>query len=345
MRLRFAVTTEKHFRACLGHGVLGLPEDSLHNSHQGDLVAFMVDGAVAGLAALDGRPVPVKLPCWGPGQFPYRMGISIIEAFEPGERLPVDSDMHAQLVAMWGPQVGWGLVNQALVDGPAAKRITDAIRRHGQALSDLTGRIARLSADDGPAPAERLAKAPSAASPASPYGVASEAVAAARPNAPAATEEPLPATVALLQELARVTGCEALWSPRYGGDFEGTGWSAPCDIVWLQQGTVVMGFLVLDEGPAELPLLAVADALCAGAGPSAPLYLVGPAERRDAVAMVARRPAFRRLGVAPVCRFLTVEALESLRSRLAGLDGYVSPSVIDTVAHRFEQDQRAPRAA
>ena len=61
--------------------------------------------------------------------------------------------------------------------------------------------------------------------------------------------------------------------------------------------------------------------------------------------MVARRQAFRRLGVAPVCRFLTVEALESLRSRLAGLDGYVSPSVIDTVAHRFEEDQRAPRAA
>ena len=66
MRLRFVVTTEKHFRACLGHGVLGLPEDSLHNSHQGDLVAFMVDGAVAGLAALDGRPRAREAALLGP---------------------------------------------------------------------------------------------------------------------------------------------------------------------------------------------------------------------------------------------------------------------------------------
>jgi len=163
---------------------------------------------------------------------------------------------------------------------------------------------------------------------------------AAAQTAPAA--EPPPATlsgsgVGAITRLGEATGC-AVWTPGRGGTIlseiplpaRAHSVLTELEVVWVQGGRIVGAFGAVPEDALELGLLRLADAVLEVGETDLPLYAVVDPEAQDRLAQVIERPVFQAIGLAARMRFVDVGAVVALLERVQGLEGHLSPSVIDT---------------
>ena len=68
------------------------------------------------------------------------------------------------------------------------------------------------------------------------------------------------------------------------------------------------------------------------------LYIIAPKNRQDKVRSEITRPTFQKIGLNEYCKFIPIEELSKLLSRVEGLQGHIQPSIIDTIATGFEEE-------
>jgi len=50
------------------------------------------------------------------------------------------------------------------------------------------------------------------------------------------------------------------------------------------------------------------------------------------------RPTFQKIGLNEYCKFISVEELQKLLTRVADLQGHIQPTIIDRIAEGFEEE-------
>jgi hypothetical protein len=68
------------------------------------------------------------------------------------------------------------------------------------------------------------------------------------------------------------------------------------------------------------------------------LYIVAPKSRQDRVRAELTRPTFQKIGLNEYCKFIPMEELHKLLSRVEGLQGHIQPTIVDTIATGFEEE-------
>lgn len=156
--------------------------------------------------------------------------------------------------------------------------------------------------------------------------------------APAATGAPGELTaIAAVTRLGEATGC-AVWTPGRGETVlaeislpeRAQATLRDLQVVWVHGGRVVGAFGAVPPDAIELGLLRLADAVLEVGEADLPLYAVVDPEALDDLARVIERPVFQAIGLAARMRFVDVAAIAELLDRVRGLEGHLSPSVIDT---------------
>ena len=65
---------------------------------------------------------------------------------------------------------------------------------------------------------------------------------------------------------------------------------------------------------------------------------MAPRNRQDRVRAELTRPTFQKIGLNDYCRFIPMEDLQHLLSRVEDLQGHVQATIIDTIAAGFEEE-------
>ncbi|MCW4017449.1 MAG: hypothetical protein NWF00_02000 [Candidatus Bathyarchaeota archaeon] len=68
------------------------------------------------------------------------------------------------------------------------------------------------------------------------------------------------------------------------------------------------------------------------------LYIVAPKERRGKVGSELTRPTFLRIGLNDFCKFVTIEELNNLLSKVEGFGGHIQPTILDKIAVGFGEE-------
>ena len=66
------------------------------------------------------------------------------------------------------------------------------------------------------------------------------------------------------------------------------------------------------------------------------LYIVAPENRKEKVMDEIVRPTFRKIGISDYCKYIAIEDLNNLYTRVEGLKGHIQTSIIDTIAIEAE---------
>jgi hypothetical protein len=68
------------------------------------------------------------------------------------------------------------------------------------------------------------------------------------------------------------------------------------------------------------------------------LYIVAPKERQDRVRSELTRPTFRKIGLNDFCKFIPLEELFTLLSKVEGFVGHIKPSIVEKTAIGFGEE-------
>jgi hypothetical protein len=123
MRIRIVKVNEIEFLVSVKHGVWGSKKNRFKNWKIGDLLVFKIDDQLAAVGEISGRYFKSDDNVWSNGVFPYRVPINFIKILSEGNRVDVVGEVKKTLVNEWGKKYGVGLLNQASIEGEAAKHI------------------------------------------------------------------------------------------------------------------------------------------------------------------------------------------------------------------------------
>lgn len=93
------------------------------------------------------------------------------------------------------------------------------------------------------------------------------------------------------------------------------------DAIWLKRNAPMAAFEVETTTSAHSGLRRMSDLVELVPALNIDLYIVAPQEREDKVLREMARPTFRRIGLPDICRFISVEDLQKLAQKVAGLGG------------------------
>jgi hypothetical protein len=130
MRLRLTKVDEFQFLTCVKNEVWGSNSARFKSWQIGDLLGFIVEKQIAGLAEVTGSPFKSDKPVWDNGLFPNRIPIKFISLFEQGNRPNILGPIRDTLTSVWTASYGWGILNQVLLVNPKADIIYNEIIRH-----------------------------------------------------------------------------------------------------------------------------------------------------------------------------------------------------------------------
>ena len=157
----------------------------------------------------------------------------------------------------------------------------------------------------------------------------------------------------MLREMGKIVGCDTWMASNdqnrnYKGDRLGDDCSddlppfdipldakkgiALIDTIWFQKDFPVCAFEAEITSSVYSGILRMADLMTVMPSSKLKLYIVAPLERKDKVLKELARPLFQRIGLTDVCKYVSLEALELLFQKIKGLDGFVSPDVLDAIA-------------
>lgn len=136
-RLRLAKIDEYQFLSCITHGIWGSEIDRFSRWELGELLAFKVDNALAGMAVVTGEPYVSTTIVWESGLYPFRLPIRFVHVLSPNDRPEFVGELRDTVISEWGKNYGWGILRQALLVGPTAATLISAITNRPNRLSEF----------------------------------------------------------------------------------------------------------------------------------------------------------------------------------------------------------------
>jgi len=110
------------------------------------------------------------------------------------------------------------------------------------------------------------------------------------------------------------------------------------DVIWIRLKAPICAFEVEATTLIYSGLLRLSDLMTSIPSINMQLFIVAPAEKQQKVMQELSRPTFKHIGLSEYCRFISIEELESLLSKVEGLSGHVSASILDTISIALEND-------
>ncbi|MGO9530600.1 MAG: hypothetical protein ACLP3B_05405 [Syntrophobacteraceae bacterium] len=110
------------------------------------------------------------------------------------------------------------------------------------------------------------------------------------------------------------------------------------DVIWLNQKAPICAFEVEATTSIYSGLLRLSDLISVIPAINIKLFIVASEARQEKVMEELSRPTFQKIGLSDYCRFISIEELESLLSKVESLSGHVSPSIVDTISIALEND-------
>ena len=360
VRVRVTKIDEFQFLTCLRAGLWGSKSARFKDWRMGDYLVLLSGNTVGGLARVSGKPFKKDSRVWDNGLFPHRIPLEFLRVTAEPNRLRVLGEVRDALVQGFPVGGGWGLgiLNQRLMTSEAAEKLLALINATPQELPAVRQDIdALLSA----AKAKRdRSSARTRNEPAK--GVRANAIeradVASSDGREALTESSADNSAhleaqRLLIELGRTVGC-SVWVasndksksvagrtlgsdciaelPSMGLGAEASRAIGLIDVIWLRKNAPVAAFEVEATTSVHSGLLRMSDLVELVPALKMDLYVVAPSERQGKVLRELSRPTFRRIGLSDICRFVSIESLSVLLSRLQGLRGFVQPEIIETIA-------------
>lgn len=355
MRLRLVSVDELQFLTCLKYQLWGSKSARFKEWKIGDYLIFVVDKAIAGLAEVVAESYESKEKIWDNGIFPYRIPIKIVHAMHRENRPPILGQIRDILTAEWGTTYGWGIRNQQLLQDKSADTIVGAVRSQRNDLPTLETRFdnyfeeASLARGITAMPKKRGRPRKAGVKPED-----TKKVAATKQE----ESEHVKAQSMLIQ-LGKVTGC-SVWiaandrnrqyrgkslgdgclkaMPNLGLTSEATKRITYIDVIWVRQNTPVYAFEIETTTLIYSGLLRMSDLLASAPVLNIKLFIVAPRDRQDKVMDELARPTFEKIGLNEYCRFVAIEDLNSLLTRVEDLQGHVQPTILNTIAVELEAE-------
>jgi hypothetical protein len=371
MRLRLTKIAEFQFLTCFKYQVWGSKRDSFKDWKIGDYLAFQVDKALAGLAQITNEPYYSKEVVWDHGLYPHRIPIKFLIVALPENRLPLLGPIRDALISAWGTKYGWGILNQVALPEVESKKILDAIqagkndvdevlknlatyliqaKAHQEAFSEnkirqhLEKHENEYSSSPELPPPKEFIHSPELPSP--------EIISAKEDSLHSKAQS-------LLIRLGKITKC-SIWVasndknktfmgeklvrdclpslPNLGLTEEATKRIKLIDVIWLHLKAPICAFEVEATTLIYSGLLRLSDLISVIPAINIQLFIVAPREKQQKVMEELSRPTFQKIGLNDYCRFISIEELESLLSKVEGLSGYVSPNILDTISIALDND-------
>jgi hypothetical protein len=354
LRLRLTKIDEFQLLTCVKHGLWGSRSARFKDWKPGDFLAFIVDKGLAGLARVSGEPFDSRRRIWDNALFPYRIPIEFLHIVPRDRRPPILGKIRDVLTSEWGPKYGWGILNQQPLSEANAEAIVEAIREQPNVLPEAQASLenlleeARLQRESAKPVKQKPEKVAEPKAPAKPEDVGTTEEASAHTRAQAA-----------LIRLGRIANC-SVWvasndrnrmyqGRRLGSDClaalpnMGLGEEAAkrislIDALWIRQSAPMSAFEVETTTSVYSGLLRMSDLLAVVPALKMKLYLVAPKDRQHKVMAELARPTFQKIGLGEYCRFIAIEDLETLLSKVGGFAGHVQPSIVDSIAIEVEEE-------
>jgi hypothetical protein len=360
VRLRITKIDEYQFLTCLKHGLWGSKSARFKTWQVGDKLAIIVEKSLAGLCEVAGPPYESREKVWENGLFPHRIPVKFTHVLRPKDRPPILGEIRDALTEEWGPNYGWAILNQQILESPHADTVVRAITSKPNALSEYhhalaeqleAARLKREQAAQRPPRRARPADMPSVEEQ---LELQDEPVVSKR-DATAHTK-----ALSELITLGKIAGC-SVWiaADNQGRTIAGRSLAADClkklpgmglspeamdrisriDVIWVSQNAPVYAFEVETTTSIYSGLLRMSDLLAVVPALNIQIYIVAPRERQKKVFAELVRPTFSKIGLSEYCRYIPAEELSGLLGRVKGLGGHIHPTVLDTIAIPLEDEE------
>jgi len=353
LRLRITKVDEYQFLSCLKHSLWGSKTARFKNWQKGDYLVFIVDKELSGYAEVCGEPFKSNEKVWDDSVFPYRIPIKFRQVILRGSRIPVLGEVRDILVTQWGNSYGWGVLNQQLITDSAAEKLINAITSRPNNLAQIQSNLEQFlqEADQqrkSNLPIKGIKQLPTSKSIELPL------------EKPSSEEDSVHSKAQnALIELGRITGC-SVWVasndrnrtfngktlgdqclkqlPNLGLSDEAARKISLIDIIWIKQNAPVCAFEVETTTSIYSGLLRMSDLITVVPALKVNLYIVAPRERQDRVGNELARPTFKHIGLNDYCKFVPLEELGKLLSKVQDFGGHIQPSIIDTIAIAYGEE-------
>lgn len=312
----------------------------------GDYLAFLVNKELAGLAKVNGKPYYSKDKIWDDDLYPYRIPIEFVRIIGKDQRLQLLGEIRDALTSAWGTRYGWGIRNQQIIFDDPAEAIVKAILSRPDSLPKFKSNIEQLLQEEEQERKSASEKDKTGGG----EGKVTEH----------SDEESLHSqTQNVLIKLGKTAGCSVWIAPNDRNRlFQGKPLGEDClktlpnlglssemahrisliDIIWIKQKVPVCAFEVETTTAVYSGLLRMSDFISMTPVLNIKLYIVAPKDRQDKVRAEITRPTFTRVGLNDYCKFIPIEELQNLLSRVEGYGGYIAHSIVDKVAIGFGED-------
>jgi hypothetical protein len=110
------------------------------------------------------------------------------------------------------------------------------------------------------------------------------------------------------------------------------------DVVWLRHNVPLCAFEVESAPTMFSGLLRVSDLITVAPALNIGLFIVASENMREDLRKTISHPTFQNIGLSEVCRFIPIEGMEGLLSKIDGLNGHVNTDILDTIAVDLEEE-------
>jgi hypothetical protein len=354
LRLRITKVDEYQFLTCFKYSLWGSRSARFKDWQKGDYLAFIVDKALAGYAEVSGEPFRSNERVWNNGLFPWRIPIKFQHILTKNQRIPILGEIRDILISVWGNRYGWGILNQRVLGNSPAEKIIASFRERPNNLIQTESSIEYLLQE-----AKQQREISSAKKKSSKISQKTETEPALERFVSEEEDSTHSQAQNALIKLGRITGC-SVWIasndrnrsfrgktlgndclkqlPNLGLSDEATRRISLIDIIWIKQNAPVCAFEVETTTSIYSGLLRMADLLSVVPALNVKLYIVAPRERQDRVHSELTRPIFRKIGLNDFCKFIPLEELTILLSKVEGFGGHIQPTIVDKIAIGFGEE-------
>lgn len=351
MRLRITKVDEYQFLSCLKHSLWGSKSSRFKEWQKGDYLVFIVDKALSGYAEVTGEPFKSTQKVWDNGVYPYRIPIKFHQILSEKDRIPILGEIREILVSKWGNSYGWGILNQQLIADSAAEKIINAITKQPNHLVQT-----KTNLEQNLLEADRQRNNTSTQKREKPFFKDDDSQSEKLNLEEESTHSK--AQHALIT-LGKITGC-SVWVasndrnrffkgkmlgeqcvkqlPNLGLNEEATRKISLIDIIWIKQNAPVSAFEVETSTSIYSGILRMSDLISLVPALNVKLYIVAPKGRQDKVSNELTRPTFRKIGLNDFCKFIPLEELDELLSKVEGFGGHIQPTIIDKIAIGYGEE-------
>ena len=355
LRLRITKVDEYQFLTCLKTALWGSKSARFRDWQENDYLVFIVDKAVAGFAVVSGKPFHSTDMIWDNGLFPYRIPIKFTHILTKDNRVPILGDVREVLTSTWGPNYGWGILTQNIIEGKQAETLIKTISEQPNNLTQIQSGLDLLLGAAKQA-RKNQTKKPKITKKAQYKKLTDNMVETQTDKETSCHSQ---AEYALVR-LGKATGCSVYVAsndrgktiqgkqlgeeclrnlPNFGLNEEAVRKISLIDVIWILRNSPICAFEVETTTSIFSGLLRMSDLLSVVPSLKISLYIVAPKDREDKVRAEITRPTFQKIGLNEYCKFIPLEELNKLFSRVEGLQGHIQPTIIDTIAKSFENQE------